>query len=186
MRNRTTLTLLLGVILGISGASYLSQNSEKRAPSSLQHKKILFPKPLGKHLALLKVDVSPAENIPATSDADLQLTGRILVNNNFSGDISYSWSIPEDVQVITGATQDTLSNVKTGDILEVHITVRGFSKEKQQLIALQASGLQAGNTLGNSAIITSRPEDTWEAVAPEMKKAADEQLGTEAKNHRSR
>ena len=33
--------------------------------------------------------------------------------------------------------------------------------------------------MGSSALISSRPEDSWEAIAPEMQKAAEEALGSE-------
>lgn len=185
MRYRTALTLFLGLIIGMSGAAYFSNKEKKRHPSSLKEGKIPWmPAPVGKHLALLKVEIAQPEVLPEAGSDEVTLTGRILVNQNLNSDLSYEWSLPEDVNLIDGQKSDTLSNVKMGQIVEVKITVSGFNKEKQRLISLQASGAQGHEFLGNSAVVVTRPEDTWEAVAPEMKKAADEQLGTVPKARR--
>ncbi|MBV2169818.1 MAG: hypothetical protein KUL82_14025 [Bdellovibrio sp.] len=180
MRNRTTLTVILfGLIIGISGAAYVKDKAKaQRHPSSVGDKKIWMPTPLGKHLALLKVEITSPESIPEAGSDEVTLTGRILVNQELQGDLSYSWSLPEDVQVVDGQVSDSFSNVKNGQIVEVKITVSGFNKEKQRLISLQASGKKGAEVLGNSAVVASRPEDTWEAVAPEMRQAAEAQLGT--------
>lgn len=179
MRNRTALTLVLGLIFGISGAAYFSNKEKKRVPSSVKENKIPWvPVPVGKHLALLKVEIATPEHLPEEGNDDVDLTGRIFINQSLQGDLAYEWNLPEDVQIIDGEKSDTLANVKLGQIVELKITVSGFNKEKQRLISLQASGAHGNQVLGNSAVIASRPEDTWEAVAPEMKKAAEEQLST--------
>lgn len=183
MRNRTALTLILGLIFGISGAAYFSNKEKKRIPASVKEGKIPWvPAPVGKHLALLKVEIATPQNIPQEGNDDVELTGRVLVNQNLQGDLSYEWNLPEDVQIVEGQQSDTLAGVKMGQIVELKITVSGFNKEKQRLISLQASGSAGNQVLGNSAVVASRPEDTWEAVAPEMKKSADEQLGSGKSN----
>lgn len=180
MRNRTALTLVLGLIFGISGAAYFSNKEKKRVPASVKENKIPWvPVPVGKHLALLKVEIATPEHLPEEGLDEVPLTGRIFVNQSLQGDLFYAWSLPEEVQVVDGQLSDTLAGVKMGQIVELKITVSGFNKEKQRLISLQASGSAGNQVLGNSAVVASRPEDTWEAVAPEMKKSADEQLGPE-------
>lgn len=186
MRNRTTLTVILfGLIIGISGAAYVKDKAKgQRQPASVSGKKIWMPTPLGKHLALLKVEITSPELIPESGPDEVTLVGRILVNQELQGDLSYSWSVPEDVQVLEGQISDSFANVKNGQIVEVKLIVSGFNKEKQRLISLQASGRKGEEILGNSAVVSSRPEDTWEAVAPEMRQAAEAQLGP-AKSGRS-
>jgi|GEM_PF-1917789 len=178
MRNRTALTLLLGLIFGISGAAYVSNKEKKlRNPSSVEEKKKPWmPAPIGKHLALLKVEIQQPENLPDEGNDEVTVVGRILVTQDLQGDLTYKWSLPEDVQVVEGHTSDALPGVKAGQVVEVKLTVTGFNKEKQKLISLQAHAQRGDQVLGNSAVIASRPEDTWEAVAPDMKKSAEEQL----------
>lgn len=182
MRNRKTLTvLLLGLLFGISGAAYLKdkERASHRGPASVNGKKIPWiPAPVGKHLALLKVEIATPESIPDDGDDEVILRGRILVNQDLQGDLNYTWHMPEGVQVVSGSVKDALANVKTGQIVDLSLTVKGFTKESQKLISLQASAARGELVLGGSAILASRPEDTWEAVAPDMKRDAEEQLGT--------
>lgn len=175
MRHRTALIVLLGLIFGISGAAYFSSVEEKTS---------WIPAPIGKHLALLKVEIAQPENIPDGGNDEVQLVGRILTNQNIEGDLGYKWILPEDVEVLEGETSDTLAGVKMGQIVELKLTVTGFTREKQKSISLQAMVSQGSQVLGNSAVVVSRPEDTWEAVAPEMKQAAEEQLGAGSKSRR--
>lgn len=189
MRNRKTLTvLLLGLIFGISGAAYFKEKERaaKRGPASVEGKKIPWiPAPVGKHLALLKVEIAKPENIPDDGNEEVLLRGRILVNQDLEGDLKYVWNMPEGVQVVSGSVKDALANVKSGQIVDLSLTVTGFTKESQKLISLQASAARGELVLGGSAILPSRPEDTWEAVAPDMKRDAEEQLGT-SKNYNRR
>lgn len=182
MRNRTALTLILGLIVGISGAAYVSNAKKMRLPASMEQKSSAWtPAPIGKHLALLKVEILAPKNIPESGNEDVTLSGRILVNQELQSDLSYNWDLPEDVQVVDGQLQDSFSGVKMGQIVEVKITVSGFNQERQRLISLQASTTHGHQLLGGSAVVSSRPGDTWEAVAPDMKRIADEQLGSGAK-----
>lgn len=179
MRNRKTLTVILfGLIFGISGAAYVKNKEHKRHPASIITKGPWQPIPIEKHLTLLKVEIGTPENIPESGNDDVTLTGRILVNRELSGDLNYNWDLPEGVHAVEGQVSDALANVKAGQVVELKLTVSGFNKEKQRLISLQAKGESGNLAMGNSAIIASRPEDTWEAVATDMKKSADEQLGT--------
>ncbi|KHD88493.1 MAG: hypothetical protein OM95_08245 [Bdellovibrio sp. ArHS] len=179
MRYRTAVTLFIGLIFAITGLAYISNKEKHREPASVKSK-FWMPVPVGKHLALVKVEVASSE-IPSSGNDEVHLIGRILVNQEMTGDLSYEWSVPEDVQVVEGHLSDSYANVKMGQIVEVKLTVSGFNKEKQRTISLQAYGARGEEKMGNSAVVVSRPEDTWESVASEMKKAADEQLGSESK-----
>lgn len=182
MWHRTTLVIsFLGVLLGLAiGASNMlpSMNfkSPERNPAAVAKKATWKPLPLGKHLALIKTELTQPLNIPDNGDDEVILNGRIYINQQITGGISYQWMLPDEVKLVTGEVVKTIEDAKMGETIEVSITVRGFNKEKQRLIFLQASGKHGGEFLGNSSTIASRPEDTWESVAPEMKKAAEEQL----------
>ena len=68
---------------------------------------------------------------------------------------------------------------RSGQTIASTIVVAGFSKEAQSKIALNGS-IQVGALLmGGSSVITSRNEDTWESVAPQMQQDAEDQLGRE-------
>lgn len=177
MWNRTKLIILtLGLATGAVGMSLLSSHQTvSRGPSSMPQWK---PAPLGKHLALLKVEIQKPEVIPEDGDGEVTLIGRILVNQKMDSDLTYNWNLPEGVSVIDGHQQDTMAGVQMGQIVEVKLVVSGFNRQQQRLISLEATGAQGNRAMGNSAILASRPEDTFEAAAPELKQMAEEQLGT--------
>lgn len=191
MRKRKIVVLsILGFGIGMYGAAYYSQSSAaSRLPASIlsDRSSSWIPTPMGKHLALFQVELASTP-IPDNNSEEVEIKGRILVNQEMQGDLSYVWDIPEGVELVEGQLTDAFAQVQKGQIVEVRIVVTGFSKESQKLIGLQATGKKGSETLGGSALLASRPEDTWEAVAPEMKKAAEEQfgLGSGSKSRRGR
>lgn len=166
-----------GLALGASLYSF-SGNSEERTPAAAPQSS-WRPLPIGKHLAAFHVELKTDTEIPEDNNAEVSLVARILVNQDLQSDFTYSWSLPEGVSVVEGEVADSLANVKSGQVVELKLTVVGFSKEKQKMISLGVKA-QAGNeVLGNSAVIVSRAEDTLEAGAPELRRSAEAQLGNE-------
>ncbi|MFM6929652.1 MAG: hypothetical protein ACKOX6_14380 [Bdellovibrio sp.] len=176
MRKRTKLVLIAAsMILGFSGmAAY--KTSQTRNPTA-QAKWI--PQELGKHLAPIKAKILPLEQTPESGDHEVTLIGHISVNGPVDSDLSYAWTLPDGVSVVEGVLNNQLANVQPGQTVELKITVMGFSKEHQSQVSLKASVRKGPLEMGASALISSRPEDNWEAVAPEMQKAAEKELGTE-------
>ncbi|MGE5085879.1 MAG: hypothetical protein ACM3MG_06215 [Bacillota bacterium] len=182
MRKRTKLVLIAAsMILGFLGmAPY--KTSQVRIPASQQK---WVPQELGKHLAPIKAKILPLEQTPDSGDHEVTLVGQITINSSVDSDLSYAWTLPEGVSVVEGVLSDQLPHVQPGQIVELKIAVIGFSKEHQSQVSLKASAQKGPMEMGAAALISSRPEDSWEAVAPEMQKAAEESLGSE-KFHKSR
>ncbi|MGZ3769265.1 MAG: hypothetical protein ACXVCP_06475 [Bdellovibrio sp.] len=170
MRNRTTIIFILGLIIGISGAAFLNKPSYQRKPAWI-------PAPIGKHLAPIKVAIEKPSSIPDQGGDEVTITGRVSIIQNLDGNLSYSWNLPENVNLVSGRLSGIIENVSAGQTVDITLTVSGFNKEQQRHISLQASSLRGSETLGGSAVIASRPEDTLESVAYKMKQSADEQLG---------
>lgn len=182
MWNRKLIAVtVVGLLIGISGMAL--QNEVKRKPSSTTSAK-WTPAPLGKHLAPVKVEIQSVEHIPTSGNDEVQLVGRLFINQEIHSDLHFSWTLPEDVHVVEGQLSDSYSNVQAGQIVEVKITVSGFNSEKQRIVSLQAWAQKGETRIGNSAITVSRPQDTWESVAAEMQESADEQLGRKSKRPR--
>lgn len=167
-------TCILGVVLGFSSRYLLAENKQ-RGPASVELPK-LMPLKIGKHLAVLTAEIKTPTEIPAKDDQEVQLIGYISVQQNLEGDLHYEWNLPEGVSVVEGQLSDDLHNVVAGQTVKVHLNVTGFSKESQKLITLQASALKGKLQFGNSAVISSRSEDTWESIAPQMKEESVKQL----------
>ncbi|MEN0058229.1 MAG: hypothetical protein AAGB31_05295 [Bdellovibrio sp.] len=179
MRKRTALTLILGLLLGIAGVAYIKQPptlSSRKAP-------LLMPsrQPSGKHLAMFKLEITTEESIPESGTDVVHLVGRVAINQELSAGGTYAWSLPEGVEVVSGSLTDALPTDNLSNVIELHLFVSGFNKETQKLISLQVSGQRGQQVLGGSALIASRPEDTLEATAAEMRQRAEEQLGPSPK-----
>lgn len=179
MRNRKTLTLaLLGFIFGLSGAAYLNTKGYVfRNPSSIQNPKKFrwSPTPLGKQLSVIRVAIEQPSNIPETQ-GEVLLVGHILANQTLTHPINYRWVLPEGVYPVNGETTGIITDVPVGQDIEVTLKVEGFTKNEQKIVFLRAETLNGGFNVGQSGSIVSRFEDTWEAVAPQMRQAAEEQL----------
>lgn len=167
----------MSLALGASLYSF-SGNSEERSPAAAT-KTSWRPLPIGKHLATFHVELKAENEIPEDGNSEVTLMARILVNQDLQSDFNYSWSLPEGVSVVAGEVSDSLANVKSGQVVELKLTVLGFSKEKQNMISLGVKAKAGNEVLGNSAIIVSRSEDTLEAEAPELRRSAEAQLGSE-------
>lgn len=177
MRIRTLAITMTGFLLGITGLAMKQQTSNRNLASAYKEKWI--PQEAAKHLAVLKVELAKPKIIPTAGDAETILIGKITLQQKADSEVSYTWTLPEGVHVVEGELSDSFANVAAGQTIKVNLVVSGFTKEKQSLIALQSSVIANGIQLGGSAIITSRPEDTWESVAPQMQQAAEETLGIE-------
>ncbi len=168
----------LGLTIGFSGRYIVAKSAENaraRGPASTS-KPVLKPLKIGKHLALVTTEIGATTEIPEKDDQEVQLVASIQAQQNLESDLTYQWVLPEGVHLIEGQLQDGLTNVQAGQLVQVRLTVTGFSKESQKVISLQAYSTKGNMQMGNSAVIVSRAEDTWESIAPQMREEAIKQL----------
>ncbi|MNJ93479.1 hypothetical protein D3C87_111610 [compost metagenome] len=170
-------TCVIGVGLGYSVSSLWSATTNKtpRNPSSAVMGK-LQPLKIGKHLAVITTEIVPPAEIPETADQETEIIGRITLQQGIDSDLEYEWNLPSGVTLIEGTLSDGLAEVPVGQTVQLRLNVTGFSKEYQQVISLQAHAIKGGMRFGNSALLTSRPEDTLESIAPQLKEEAEKQL----------
>lgn len=122
------------------------------------------PLMIGKHLSVVQVSVEAPDGIPDSEEWETRLIGWIRLNQPLTSELRYRWDVPANVHVVSGAVEDSLANVPAGQTVKVELTVTGFSKEELRLIALHGY-VEAGDTrLGNSAVLTSRPQDSFEML----------------------
>lgn len=176
MRNGKITLVLLAVIAFGAGMTYYS-TSQNRKPASAQAWR---PLPIGKHLSAFQIEIQ--EQIPESSEEEAVFTARVRVMHDLEGDFKYQWNLPSEVQVVEGSTEDSFPVPKAGQIVELQLKLLGFSKEAQKTLSLDVEGYRQNQTVGSSAVVVSRSEDTLEAVAPELKRSAEEQLGSVAPN----
>ncbi|MFS4458772.1 hypothetical protein [Bdellovibrio sp. HCB2-146] len=172
----------VGLVCGTITKAYLTPKEDKSGTLSFASK--APPLEMNKHTAPLKVEILQPERIPDNETDEVEIVGRIALNQNFTGNIQYLWDIPEGVKLVEGQREDSLSGLHAGQVAEVKIRVTGFNKSQQHAISLSSSGPVGDQRLGNSAIVVSRPEDTMESVAPVLVEEAAQQLGEAAGRRR--
>lgn len=165
----------IGLVCGTVTKALLS--SPERQLASPTHATKWQPSEHNKSLAPLKVDILKPEFPPETDEASVEITGHITLAQTMGNQIDYTWNLPDGVSLVEGQMSDSLQGMTAGQTAELKIVVTGFSKLQQRAISLSASSLMGNQRVGNSAVLVSRPEDTFEAAAPELNQLADEQLG---------
>ncbi len=128
-----------------------------------------------KHLMPITLTLKGPDQYPANYDDRVDLLATIQTPYSSFCEIQYNWSLPDGVNLISGDLQGAIQNPQAGQIYSLPITVQGFSSLERMEISIVAKTTGPnGNTLGNSSVITSRPEDSMETIAPEiMAKAQD-------------
>ena len=183
---RVVVTSFVGLGLGIFTMSKIApqRNTAQRGIASLSTPELYVEKPTfsGKHLALIQVSLEAPFGIPADASESVQLVGWVRMNRDLGAQAHYRWELPSNVTVIEGETEGTWTQVKAGDALKVTLSVTGFSQEDLQMISLHGFTKSGDAEFGNTALITSRPQDAYELVnsqktsasTPALKKASSE------------
>lgn len=138
---------------GVEGSTILA--SKSFAPSSL---------PQGKHLSVIQVALQAPQGVPENEFDEVTLEGWVRLNQPVENDLKVRWDLPEGVVAVNGNVEETLEHVQAGETMRVNLTVKGFSKESFKLITLHGFIAAGENQLGNSAVLTSRPEDSFEML----------------------
>ena len=139
---------------------------------------------MGKHLSVLSVQMEPLDKVPEFDHEQVKLKGFITANATNGSSIQYHWDLPAGIFVVGGDLSGTLTEMNPGDTAEVELDVTGFSRETGKHIILGAKVRMGDDELGQNAMIASRPEDSMEYVAPQMREYAQETRAKEFKNGR--
>lgn len=146
-----------------------------------------------KSLSAVRVEIRPVGEIPENGADEVTLEGSIIVNQTPpNGILNYEWHGDDGVEWVDGSASDQLYEVKAGDLRVLRATVRGFGKEFSRVVRLEVKFDNKDVQVGNSAIVHTRPEDSFEFVAPAIKMQVDREdreklrgLASEADNQDS-
>lgn len=174
---------VIGLVSGISGMYIWSQS----AKNSAQHRKLasigqvreklpgrFLVEAHSKHLSVISVRLMPPEKIPLDSQDSVELLAQVTLNQGPQEDLEIEWTVPEDVRVVSGDIRGQIPQAIPGHEYTVQLVVAGFNKTDQKIISLSASTVRNGISLGGSSLISSRPEDSMEYLAPRMAEGARE------------
>jgi len=170
--------VLLGLSLGAAAVnfSYLHEKPRRSVASLAPYKPHGLI--LGKQGAAMNVEIVGPASYPENPSDEVELVGFLTQHLAADSGLSYTWALPEGVELVEGSLSSNFQNLPLGVPHQVRILVRGFSKEKQKSITLNSQLIIRNTPLTASAIIVSRPEDTLEArvmdLQAQAKAAAEE------------
>jgi hypothetical protein len=166
-----TVSATCGLLAGYGFMSVTATTSGESQLASLAKAPKWQPLELGKHLAPVRVQILPPTVLPDRNDQEVEITGYVTLSQEAQGDVHYQWILPEGTSLVSGMASDSWFNVKPGQTAITKISVTGFSKEDRRVLSLEAFTQIGNNRLGNSAVVSSRPEDSMEYIAPAKMKS---------------
>ena len=179
MPGKLTYSLVFGSLFFVGfGSSWLisnfefSQNTDARVLASVKNSSTIS---LEKHLMPLVLTVQGPDKFSDDPNAIVNLKATVRTPFSEFTTINYQWLLPDEVEVIKGHVMSEIQNPIANQVYEIEISVKGFNSLDRKDISLIATTIDSNGTkLGNSAVITSRPEDSMEHIAPEMMVKAQE------------
>lgn len=121
------------------------------------------------HSALV-VQIYTDIEIPEYDEDVLEFIAEVQLNRQKGpSSLNYHWLLDPGVEIVEGKVEDQLWAIEPGEIRTVRLKVKGFSKEHSRNVTLSASIEDAEMKIGNVASIHSRPEDSFEFVAPQVR-----------------
>lgn len=118
----------------------------------------------GKSQAFLLVNVSPVGEIPSSDLEIAELRVSVRAQKDFPAPLHISWDLPSEIEVVEGRTSSEHPAPKAGDVIELTVKLKGFSREVRRLVGVQALVNVEGAEMGNSAVMTSLPEESFEML----------------------
>lgn len=161
-----------GFILGYLGMMQF-QNSKNFGQTSFASKQKSAPLVFAKQHMLTSVKVQTPEKMPDSDLEEVTLIGYVSLHQNIDRPLYWEWVLPKDVKVVKGDIKDYEVSPVSGKTYVTEITVTGFSKEEKKTIALQGYVETDSNRKGNSFIVSSDPESSYEYIAPEIREQVD-------------
>lgn len=171
-------TTVCGISFGAIGMHFYAQHQENgfRDLASIGPSLDKLPGAAliqSKHLALISVRLEAPQEIPVDSQDSVELNGTVTLNHSGgSQDVQIDWNLPEDVRVLRGEVHFQISQMLPGKTYPVSLLVQGFNKTDKKVISVSASTFRNGLKIGNSSLVSSRPEDSMEFIAPKMSESA--------------
>jgi hypothetical protein len=158
---KSAAVMSFGALIGYSGIKYLDQNvaPQNRFIASQQISKMGLEQNAS-YLFEVKLD----NNDFALSESEtstIKVTVQALKVLQ-AGTLNYSWTLPEDVQVLEGTTNDLLGEFKAGEIKEFVLKVKGFSKQLKKYVSFEIKGDYNQQLIRREILISSRVEDSFE------------------------
>ena len=157
---KMTLAMTMGV-LGIGCGAALGGHSARTLASITPAKSASF-RPVASQISkpnqAVNVRIVQVGDFPENGHQELRLKAIINAPLALDGDLSLQWTLPENVQLVSGSLNQVVPGLQPGQPYWVEIVVTGFSSDQtKRNISLDVSGSAQANAVGNVAIFSNHP-----------------------------
>ena len=166
---KLTALILCGFAIGALCVSFF-QNYISRGPASALPAPKLRLKPwsesmVGKAHSAMDVRIFAVGGVPSHDDQELHLRAEVRLNQSIEREVSFSWSLPSDVTVVSGQLHDSWPNLKAGQTATTDITVLNVSKESElKTISLHVSGSASGVQFAGSGSFATNSNEQMNQI----------------------
>lgn len=185
LKDKKYLYIFLGVLnftlfFGYFAFQILPETAPQRKLASVENRlQSLTHSPhiskFSKHLSVLQLELKAETEVPESNSETYEITGSLrLQRDTFGNPLKFHWHLDDGVQLLDGLLEGILENPVIGQDYHLKIKVSGFSKEHSRLVRLEAFIDGEEIKIGNSALIHSRPEDSYEFIAPAVQMAVEQ------------
>lgn len=101
-------------------------------------------------------DFAATENDVSTIQVNVQALKDLPVG------LTYTWNLPQDVELLEGHTSDVLGNFVAGESRSYVLKVKGFSKQLKKYVSFEIQGEHEQKNIRREVLISSRYEDSME------------------------
>lgn len=172
----------MGFLVGYVGMSQFANNTTpSKSEFASINKKLNFV--MTKQHMLTSVKVQTPTAMPDSDTQEVTLVGYITLHQHVDQPLQWEWILPEGVRVIRGEVKALEEKPVAGKTYLAEITVSGFSKEEKKTISLQGYvETEDSARTGNSFVVSSDPESSFEYIAPELKAEVDAEREVASEN----
>lgn len=85
--------------------------------------------------------------------------------------LSFSWNLPDDVSIVEGTQQGFLTEFSANQIQTLVLKIKGYNKTKKSFLSFSLTGSIDNVSLHREALLSSRPEDSFEYVVQQYEKS---------------
>lgn len=149
-----------------------NKKSTARIPAAIDRN--YRPITFGKMHKPFDIQIYADTDAPEQNESEFVIKAQVVMLGGSKRDLDYKWILPEGVSIVQGELEDTWPQVTPGQVIETSITVVGLTKLENKLVVLNVSKLDGTKTIGSSSVYASKPEDTLEYDAPNVRAAAEE------------
>ncbi len=157
----------ISALVSYSAISYIQKvNSPNRFLASVTSSKMAsaqFAKSLF-DIKVTNIEIGLSEADPSTVQVDIEAFKAIPAG------LPYNWNIPDDVTILEGQQAGQLAEFSANQIQTITLKIKGYNKTKKSYLGFYIDGTIGNIKLQRNALLSSRPEDSFEYVVQQNEK----------------